>query len=639
MPAKLDSALFLPADARPDPTASPVIRLWSLNPENGRESECLFVLEKPVKEGPYRYDWGENEWTEGPAKPSLAPPLREELMLFAQEIRLQLACPFVCRLVRWQNKFYLEQLEPMEAPEAACFDSLWEAIRGCGLRTGSPFKTSLYAAARRRSLKAFYLESTLLKEKEIKEEITAVLYGRAYENLGFSLRILSRLPGFSEKAFAEYYGLKTDRLPVKKRFFPLMKWPYQMKFKLAAKLALPAGGRGRSENDAERFEHMAALYEQSLTADMHPQKLAVMWYQLTHGEFYEAEGALARSELSAAGAYLQFRRGHKDGASALPRLGGHPELEQFRKLWTLSRALRAGSQESPEDALARFFPDSAADRRLRRKLQRDLDFLLTVEDKYAPAFLQPETGKLPQQKPGASLTGPESRSAAALREALCQREAYAAWSRRFYRLVLRYSEKMGELLVKEGILTQPQDWRLLKFEEISGYAAERVDAVSMREYRSGNSRYYFSYRRHRSPHILGCPPAPSDFTGLAASPGRYRGRLCVCLGFRDLNKFRPGDILLCRQSDIAWDSRLLLAGGAAALEGGLFSHTALLTREAGIPCLTALRAAPEDLQDGAWAELDAESGRLSILSAAPGEPDAAAEPDKPDVPERQNEED
>lgn len=624
----LDQNLFVKeGELKPEETEQ-VFRLWSMNPENGKETETLFVLEKPEKEGPYRRDWLEKVWKEGPLRPSLSPPLREELTAFSEMLRMKLGRPFVCQIVRTGGAFKLMWIEEADDPDASCFPQLLRAVRGTGLRTGSPFKTSLYTALRRQGLRRFLNETALLKEKDMKEPLSARLYGRAYENISVAEAVLRKLPSYTREGFAEFYGLKTADCAAGRRSIPPFSFFYELKFYLAGRLAADSYDSGSKERRSGK-EEMLALYEQALLEELPEQKLCVMWYQLSHAEFADVQGRLAAEEIILAGEYLRFRRRCGADPARLPVLGEHEEIKRFSALWKISRMLRKEQEDrqekektsrpgapsggksgdrspaqfdsdSAEAKLAEYFPQTIHDRRYRKKLLRDLDFLLTAEGDEEEVCGHWPARRLPS-------------ASEKLTKTLARREALLARSQRLYLLLLRYCDRLGEQLLKDGVLTEARDWRFLQFEEISAYIKQDCDAATLREFAEKNRSYYFSGRHYMSPHILGCPPPKQELKGCAASPGKAEGRLCVCRSFKDLQKFRPGDILVCRLTDIAWSCHLLLASALVTTEGGIMSHPAVLAREGGKPCIVSLRMPLDAIKDGARAEVDGSSGTLRYL--------------------------
>jgi pyruvate,water dikinase len=112
---------------------------------------------------------------------------------------------------------------------------------------------------------------------------------------------------------------------------------------------------------------------------------------------------------------------------------------------------------------------------------------------------------------------------------------------------------------------------------------------------------------------LGAEPAATagGLSGTAASAGTVEGRACVVRSLDEIDTLEPGDILVCPMTSPAWTPWLGLIAGAVVETGGLLSHTAILAREFGIPCVTNARAATSLIRQGAIIRVDGDTGRVN----------------------------
>lgn len=106
-------------------------------------------------------------------------------------------------------------------------------------------------------------------------------------------------------------------------------------------------------------------------------------------------------------------------------------------------------------------------------------------------------------------------------------------------------------------------------------------------------------------------PAARGLSGTAASSGTVEGRACIVRSLDEIDALEPGDILVCPMTSPAWTPWLGLIAGAVVETGGLLSHTAILAREYGIPCVTNAREATSLIQQGAFVRVDGDAGRVS----------------------------
>ena len=137
------------------------------------------------------------------------------------------------------------------------------------------------------------------------------------------------------------------------------------------------------------------------------------------------------------------------------------------------------------------------------------------------------------------------------------------------------------------------------------------------------------------PRVLGRPlpawaadnPTLSDFFGLGGerqyaagvlqgtgvAPGEAQGRARVVRGLDELDRLETGEILVCPTTSPAWTPWLGLIAGAVVETGGMLSHTAVLAREYGIPCVVNLRDAVARIPDGCRIRIDGGTGVVRLL--------------------------
>ena len=118
------------------------------------------------------------------------------------------------------------------------------------------------------------------------------------------------------------------------------------------------------------------------------------------------------------------------------------------------------------------------------------------------------------------------------------------------------------------------------------------------------------------------PAAPEGkITAIGASPGVIEGRVRVVLDPAEVDVIDEGEILIARNTDPAWASLMFLAAGLVSDIGGLMSHTAVIARELGIPCVVNARTATRALATGDRIRLDGTRGTIELLERArPGPP-------------------
>jgi pyruvate,water dikinase len=118
--------------------------------------------------------------------------------------------------------------------------------------------------------------------------------------------------------------------------------------------------------------------------------------------------------------------------------------------------------------------------------------------------------------------------------------------------------------------------------------------------------------------------------GTPASSGRVQGKICRVEGYKDLDKVRPGTILLTHSTDIAFSPVFPMISGIITEVGGLISHGAVVAREYGLPSLIGIPDVMRILEDGEEIILDADNGTIVRLSKGENScHDGTIEYDKP----------
>ena len=97
--------------------------------------------------------------------------------------------------------------------------------------------------------------------------------------------------------------------------------------------------------------------------------------------------------------------------------------------------------------------------------------------------------------------------------------------------------------------------------------------------------------------------------GIACSPGVVRGPVRVVTDPRTAN-LTGATIIVAERTDPGWILILPLARALLVERGSLLSHSAIVSRELGIPAIVALPGLMGWLRDGDWVELDGSSGAV-----------------------------
>jgi pyruvate,water dikinase len=111
-------------------------------------------------------------------------------------------------------------------------------------------------------------------------------------------------------------------------------------------------------------------------------------------------------------------------------------------------------------------------------------------------------------------------------------------------------------------------------------------------------------------------PAPETSTrrqGTACAPGVVTG-IARVITDPTRQSLAPGEILVARHTDPGWIVHFASAAAIIVERGSLLSHSAIVARELGIPCIVGLKGATSWLLDGNRITLDGASGWVEVLN-------------------------
>ncbi len=216
-------------------------------------------------------------------------------------------------------------------------------------------------------------------------------------------------------------------------------------------------------------------------------------------------------------------------------------------------------------------------------------------------------------------------------------------------LLRRLFLEIGARLVRVGRLAAPGDVIFLDKNEAAAALRGELEAESARDRVRRRRAERAWVLAHPGPLLVGPPPVPDpDLRGLPAasrrmmaamfwaigeelappveksspdgailgtgvSPGSYTGPARVILNEGDLERLRPGDVLVCPTTHSSWTVVFGHAGALVTDGGGMLSHPAIIAREHGIPAVVGTAAATKKLRDGAMVRVDGNTGRVELV--------------------------
>lgn len=204
--------------------------------------------------------------------------------------------------------------------------------------------------------------------------------------------------------------------------------------------------------------------------------------------------------------------------------------------------------------------------------------------------------------------------------------------------------EMGRRLVARGVLASAEDAVYLEKDELSAALHGKQNDFSSRVNQRKAERVWVS--AHPGPASYGKDPGPppdpgllpeplrfmtralvwmtglemhpsrgiadSGISGVAGSPGRYTGKVCVVHSEAEFSRLRLGDVLVCPITTPAWSILFAQAGAVITDGGGVLSHAAIIAREHGIPAVLGTGDATKRLRDGQTVTVDGTAGIVEV---------------------------
>ena len=203
---------------------------------------------------------------------------------------------------------------------------------------------------------------------------------------------------------------------------------------------------------------------------------------------------------------------------------------------------------------------------------------------------------------------------------------------RVFGAVRRIFRGLGLRLHELGRIAEPRDVFYLTAEEV--FAA--VDGTGMthelRDIATFRRRQFARYEQEPPPperfETWGPPdvrPAAAagtgaatagDLTGLGCCPGVVRAPVRLVRDPSAAGNLH-GHILVAERTDPGWTLLFPTASGLLVQRGSLLSHSAIVAREIGLPCVVGIPGLMDSLRDGEWVEMDGATGLVRRIDDPP----------------------
>jgi pyruvate,water dikinase len=109
-----------------------------------------------------------------------------------------------------------------------------------------------------------------------------------------------------------------------------------------------------------------------------------------------------------------------------------------------------------------------------------------------------------------------------------------------------------------------------------------------------------------------------ELRGVAASPGKVTGRARVITDPGQLHDIETDEILVCRVTAPSWAPVFSRIQAAVSDVGGIMAHTAIVSREYGLPAVVGTGFGTQLIKTGQLIEVDGDKGVVRILDGEEG---------------------
>ena len=227
------------------------------------------------------------------------------------------------------------------------------------------------------------------------------------------------------------------------------------------------------------------------------------------------------------------------------------------------------------------------------------------------------------------------------RELIRQRENLRFQRTRLFGTARRIFKQIGVKLSAERLIDSPDDVYFLEVRELlaicngTSVTGDVRKLVELRrdEYKSNqlknplpsrfrtsgsalNNATLNSICESAQPQTRGDSLSISSMTvkGLGCSPGIVRGRIRVLSNPNPEEPLAANDIVVAERTDPGWIAVFARASGLLVQYGSLLSHSAIVSRELGVPAIVSIDGVTTWLKDGDYVEMNGSTGVVRKIS-------------------------
>lgn len=215
------------------------------------------------------------------------------------------------------------------------------------------------------------------------------------------------------------------------------------------------------------------------------------------------------------------------------------------------------------------------------------------------------------------------------RELVSSRENLRYERTRAFGIVRELFSHIGQNFYAEGIISNERDIFFLTKEEIFAFIEGRSVSAKLKPLISLRKEEFEKYEKLGATSerfaTYGAVYHGNDFfsksriealegdlKGIGCCPGRVKAEVQVVLNPKEVNSLN-GKILVTSSTDPGWVTLFPSASAIIVERGSLLSHSAIVSREMGIPCIVGVTGLLRTLKSGDIIEMDGSTGEIKII--------------------------
>ncbi len=200
---------------------------------------------------------------------------------------------------------------------------------------------------------------------------------------------------------------------------------------------------------------------------------------------------------------------------------------------------------------------------------------------------------------------------------------------RAFGIVRELFSHMGRYFYSEGIIDNERAIFYLTKEEIFAYIEGRAVSQNLKELiklRQAEFAAYESqlptserfatygpvYHGNDFYSVSKLEALSGDLKGIGCCPGRVKAQVQVVLNPKEISSLK-GRVLVTSSTDPGWVTLFPSASAIIVERGSLLSHSAIVSREMGIPCIVGVTGLLRTLKTGDWVEMDGSTGEIKLI--------------------------